>query len=111
MRVTGDEAGDDRLQEVPGIDARAGPTRQDIEHIKVVDLVSIDCIRYPAAHAGRRQNLVTACLEQRNQACIEQRRLARAGSRVEEDKRVGDDEGAQITRLAVASEKNVFFVA
>src|SRR5260370_38407457 len=68
MRAPGEEAGDVRLHEVPGIDARAGPTRQDIEHIKVVDLVSIDCIRYPAAHAGRRQSLVAACVEQGSQA-------------------------------------------
>jgi hypothetical protein len=49
--------------------------------------------------------------EQRNEACIDQRRLARTGSGVEEDKRVGDDEGAQIARLAVASEEKVFFIA
>jgi len=49
--------------------------------------------------------------EQRNQACIEQRRLARTGIGVEEDKWMGDDEGAQITGLAVAPEEDVLFVA
>jgi len=111
MRALGEEAGDVDLHQVPGVDARAGPARQDVERINVVDLARLDCIRYPAAHAGRRQDLVTARFEQRDQACIEQRRLACAGIRVEENDRMGDDEGAQITRLAVAPEEEVLFVA
>jgi hypothetical protein len=60
----------------PDCDRVAAPSNPPVSAISrqnVVDLGGLDCIRYPAAHTGRRQNLVTPLFEQRNEACIDQR--------------------------------------